>query len=286
MMTWLLLTLTAAIVNLLLAECFDWLPWLSRRIVRCAARHLPPEHRVRYQDEWLAELDAVPGMRVSRLAFAVRVLLSSSDTRSAISPHSRIYFSTPLKRLADLVFAGLTLTALAPVLAAIALAIKLTSPGPVFCKEERVGFEETHFQLLRFRTARAVVQLSAGLEVETIQTGVPQWTYARGLTRVGRFLRKYSLDEMPQFFNVLRGDMSLIGPRPMRASENELLEDWHRRRHFVRPGISGLWQSDGPRRLTLDDMVRLDLRYIEEWSLRQDVRILARTVTAVLSKRQ
>jgi lipopolysaccharide/colanic/teichoic acid biosynthesis glycosyltransferase len=285
MMTWLFLTLTAAIVNLLLAECFDWLPWVSRRIIHCAARHLPPEHRTRYQDEWLAELEAIPGLRVSRLAFAVRVLLSSSDTRDAISPGVRIYFSTPMKRLADLAFAGVMLAVLAPMFAAIALAIKLTSSGSVLCGQESVGFEETRFQLLRFRTARSVAGSSAGRGAESAQATTPRRTKDRGLTRVGRFLRRYSLDELPQFFNVLRGDMSLIGPRPMRAGDNVLLEDWHRRRHFARPGITGLWQIDGCRSLTFDDMVRLDLRYIEEWSLRQELSILARTVTAVLPKR-
>lgn len=277
MMSWLLLTLAAACVNLLLAESFDWLPWLSRRIVRCAARYLPPEHRSRYQDEWLAELDAIPGLRVSRLIFSLRVLLSSSDTRRAINPELHLYFSTPAKRLVDLTVAGLALALLAPLLALIALAIKLTSSGSVLCKEERVGFEETRFQFLRFRTTCSPIAGSteAGLGLETAH---PLWVRDQELTRVGRFLGKYSLDELPQFFNVLRGDMSLIGPRAMRVRDNELLETWHRRRHCVRPGINGLWQSDARRRLTFDDMVRLDLRYIEEWSLLQDLKILARTV--------
>lgn len=284
-MTWLFLTLAAAIVNLLLAECFDWLPWASRRIIHCAARHLPPEYRTRYENEWLAELDAIPGLRVSRLAFAVRVFLSSSDTRDAISPGVRIYFSTPMKRLADLAFGGVMLAVLVPLFAAIALAIKLTSSGSVLCGQESVGFEETRFQLLRFRTACSVAASSAGHGAESAQATTPRWTKNRGLTRVGRFLRMCSLDELPQIFNVLRGDMSLIGPRPLPTDDNELLEDWHRRRHIVRPGITGLWQIDGSSSLTFDDMVRLDLRYIEDWSLRQELSIFARTVTAVFSKR-
>jgi|PersoiStandDraft_1058852.scaffolds.fasta_scaffold295662_1 lipopolysaccharide/colanic/teichoic acid biosynthesis glycosyltransferase len=105
------------------------------------------------------------------------------------------------------------------------------------------------------------------------------------LTRVGRFLRRFSLDELPQFINVLKGDMSLVGPRPLRAAEGELLKDWHRARHIVRPGITGLWQVQSRRPISFDDMVRLDLRYAKDWSLGSDVRILLGTVKAVLTSR-
>lgn len=283
-MTWLLLTLASTFVGLLLTECFDWLPWLSRRVVRSAARYLPPKQRVRYEDEWLAELDAIPGQRLSRLAFAVRVLLSSSDTRAEIEPHMPIYFSTPVKRLCDLTFAGLMLVAVAPALAVIALVIKLTSSESVFSREERIGFEGTRFHLITFRTATGV-WANDGPRQESKRAGATACMHESGHTHVGKFLCRTSLDQLPQILNVLKGDLSLIGPRPIPAADDVLLEDWHRRRHSVRPGVSGLWQVSGRAGLTFDEMMRLDLSYIDGWSLRGDLRILARTLPAALAVR-
>jgi lipopolysaccharide/colanic/teichoic acid biosynthesis glycosyltransferase len=163
-----------------------------------------------------------------------------------------------------------------PTFLTIGLAIKLTSAGPLFSREKRLGFEEAQFELIRFRTTRT--SLPERMEPAA---GTALLSDA-DLTRVGRFLRGFSLDELPQFINVLKGDMSLVGPRPLPAAEGELLEIWHRARHIVRPGITGLWQVQSCWRISFDDMVRLDLRYAKDWSAWRDMKIMIGTVTSVL----
>lgn len=278
MSTWILMTVVAACVNLILSECFDWLPWLSKRILHSAALHLPRAHRQRYEDEWLGELDSIPGLRVSRLVFSLRVLFSAPATMRAISPETRLYFSTPAKRLVDFSFACLVLVLLMPMFLVIGLAIKLTSAGPIFIKERHLGFEGETFDVIGFSTTASVVG-SANL------TSRPSNLRPVRVTTIGRLLRKLSLDELPQFINVMKGDMSLVGPRALLAEEAKFLKDWHNTRHAVRPGITGLWQVRWSEGRSFDDMVRLDLRYVQGWSLGSDVRILLGTVKAVLTSR-
>jgi exopolysaccharide biosynthesis polyprenyl glycosylphosphotransferase len=192
-----------------------------------------------------------------------------------------------LKRVLDVTLAGLGLVLLAPLWALIALAIKLDSPGPVLFRQERVGRGETRFQCLKFRSMhqdaeRVVHQLLAQNEA----TG-PLFKMRNDprLTRVGRVLRRWSLDELPQLVNVLRGEMSLVGPRPPLPREVEQYEPWHRRRLEVAPGLTGLWQVSGRSELGFDEMVQFDIYYIENWSLGLDVRILLRTIPAVFRGR-
>lgn len=270
------MTAAAACVNLILTECFDWLPWLAKRILHAAALHLPAKYRQRYEDEWLGELDAIPGLRVSRLAFSLRVFFSATATMRAISPETRLYFSTPAKRVVDFSSACLVLVLLMPMFLVIGLAIKLTSAGPLFSREKRLGFEEAQFELVRFRTTRS--SLSEQIEPAAGAALVSD----ADLTRVGRFLRTFSLDELPQFINVLKGDMSLVGPRPLPAAEGELLKDWHRARHIVRPGITGLWQVQSRWPISFDDMIRLDLRYAKDWSAWRDMKIMVGSVISAL----
>jgi len=186
---------------------------------------------------------------------------------------------------------------LAPVFAVIALLIKLSSKGPALFKQERLGQGGKTFTLLKFRTMRTdcdakihqqfVEQFIAGQTVgDAGQDSKPVFKIQNDsrLTPIGRFLRKTSLDELPQFCNVLLGDMSLVGPRPPIAYEFRAYEVWHRRRVLeIKPGITGLWQVEGRSRTRFDEMVRLDLKYARAWSIWLDLKILLQTPGAVLS---
>jgi exopolysaccharide biosynthesis polyprenyl glycosylphosphotransferase len=192
-----------------------------------------------------------------------------------------------VKRGFDLAVSTLVAILGLPFWALIALAIKLDSPGPVFYRDRRIGLNEQMFGMIKFRTMRAdAVAGQEELERRNEAEGAlfkikddPR------VTRVGRFLRRFSLDEIPQVLNVLRGEMSLVGPRPLPVRDYELLEPWHRKRYLVLPGMTGLWQVAGRSSLGFDDLVRLDFYYLEHWSIWLDVSILLKTVPAVLGAR-
>jgi exopolysaccharide biosynthesis polyprenyl glycosylphosphotransferase len=202
-----------------------------------------------------------------------------------------------LKRLMDIVGSLLALILFAPLFIAIALAIKLTSKGPVFFKQERNGEYGKPFIFIKFRSMYVnndvgvhrqwFTQFVSG-QAEKYRTdgkssGVFKMTIDPRVTNIGRMLRRTSLDELPQFINVLKGDMSLVGPRPPIPYEVDAYQTWHRGRILqAKPGITGLWQVNGRSRVTFDEMVRLDLTYARTWSLWQDIKILLRTPGAVL----
>lgn len=207
-----------------------------------------------------------------------------------------------VKRAIDILGSATVLLLLSPVLLLIALAIKLTSPGPILFHQKRVGQYGVPFTCLKFRSMLTgndprihmefVKQFIAGgsghgavdLNGAASNGKVYKITKDPRLTRVGQFLRKTSLDELPQFWNVLRGDMSMVGPRPPISYELQAYDIWHRRRLLeMKPGITGLWQVNGRSRLAFDDMVRLDLRYARTWSLWLDFKILLQTPRVVLS---
>jgi lipopolysaccharide/colanic/teichoic acid biosynthesis glycosyltransferase len=189
------------------------------------------------------------------------------------------------KDLFDKVSAGLGALFLLPALLTIALAVKVTSPGPVFFRQQRLGRDGQTFSMLKFRSMVAGAdRMVDELEADSDGNGVlfkkkddPR------ITRVGSFLRRYSLDELPQLVNVLRGDMSLVGPRPPLPSEVERYGFDMHRRFLVKPGLTGLWQVSGRSDLSWDDSVRIDVRYVENWSLTFDFMILWKTVGAVLT---
>lgn len=206
-------------------------------------------------------------------------------------------FFCAIKRFMDIVGSVLALLIFAPVLLAIAVAVKITSKGPVFFRQKRVGQYGEQFVFLKFRSMHVnndssvhkefVRQLIAGKAVSDGSDKNGQTVYKltkdRRVTRVGAFLRKTSLDELPQFWNVLKGEMSLVGPRPAIAYEVEAYDIWHRRRVLeAKPGITGLWQVHGRSRVKFDDMVRLDLRYAKTWSPWMDLKILLRTPVVVV----
>jgi lipopolysaccharide/colanic/teichoic acid biosynthesis glycosyltransferase len=218
-----------------------------------------------------------------------------SDLESQI-PRRRA--SLAVKRVMDVIGSAALLVLLAPILGIIALAIKLSSNGPVLFEQERMGQFAARFKCLKFRTMYAncdakihqayVQQFIAGIvadqQDQSLKPTVYKITNDPRVTPIGALLRKTSLDELPQLWNVFRGEMSLVGPRPPVPYEFEIYEHWHRRRVFeVKPGITGLWQVSGRSRTQFDDMVRLDLRYSQSWSLWLDIKILLATPGAVFS---
>lgn len=188
------------------------------------------------------------------------------------------------KRLVDIIGASVALLASSPILAIAAIAIKLTSPGPVFFLQERIGLNKRRFKIFKFRTmVPGAERLMAALEKQNEVTG-PVFKIRNDprITPIGKFLRKSSIDELPQLLNVLRGEMSLVGPRPLPVRDYDgFNEDWQRRRFSVKPGITCLWQVNGRSGITFDQWMLLDLQYMDEWSLWLDLKILAKTVPAV-----
>jgi exopolysaccharide biosynthesis polyprenyl glycosylphosphotransferase len=189
------------------------------------------------------------------------------------------------KRLLDIAGSGLGLLVLSPVLLLAVLAIKLTSPGPIFFTQERYGLNRRRFRMYKLRTMVADAAARQA-EVENLNEAAGPIFKIKAdprITPVGGFLRRTSIDELPQLFNVLRGDMSLVGPRPLPIRDVERFdESWLMRRFSVLPGVTGLWQVSGRRSLQFDSLISLDLKYIDEWSLALDFQILARTPWAVL----
>ncbi len=192
-----------------------------------------------------------------------------------------------LKRTFDLVVASVGLLLLSPALLVIALAVKLSSRGPMIYRSVRPGIAGRPFYCFKFRTMYVHSEQSqADLESLNEQTGALfKIREDPRLTRVGRFLRRYSLDELPQLLNVVRSEMSLVGPRPLPMRDFNRLEEWHKKRYLVLPGITGLWQVSGRADLDFDDLVRLDFLYLERWSIMLDLSILLKTIPAVLSRR-
>ncbi|QDG62550.1 sugar transferase [Pseudarthrobacter sp. NIBRBAC000502771] len=204
-----------------------------------------------------------------------------------------IHVSTPkltggkrvAKRAFDLVLSGLLVLLLSPVFVIVSILVRLSSPGPLFYKQERIGLRGSSFNMLKFRsmTVDADRELDKLLKAQgSADTPLFKVTNDPRITPIGRFLRKYSLDELPQIFNVLGGSMSLVGPRPQREAEVALYDDAAHRRLYVSPGMSGLWQVSGRSNLSWEESIRLDLYYVENWSLMGDVVILFKTIKAVL----
>jgi exopolysaccharide biosynthesis polyprenyl glycosylphosphotransferase len=249
-------------------------------------------------EEPTRELDAIEaakalGVKVSVLPRVLEVVGSSAAydyvggltvlgvPRFGLSAYSRI-----VKRVFDLVGSALLLLFAAPVMATIAIAIKLTSPGPVFFRQTRIGRDGQAFTMYKFRSMHDRAdelkeQLRALNEVE----GLFKIADDPRITGVGKLLRRTSLDELPQLFNVLAGEMSLVGPRPLVPEEDREIRGWHRRRLELTPGMTGPWQVLGPARVPLREMVTIDYLYVANWRLWGDIKILLRTVGAVFARR-
>jgi exopolysaccharide biosynthesis polyprenyl glycosylphosphotransferase len=200
--------------------------------------------------------------------------------------------SQMLKRGMDVCLSGLGLTLLAPTFALIALAIKLESPGPVFFRQERMGTGGRTFRILKFRTMTADAE-ERKLEVAHLNKHAKNGGDSRmfkiaadpRVTRVGQYLRRFDLDELPQLINVIRGEMSLVGPRPLILVEDVHVQDWARNRLNLRPGMTGVWQVLGRSEIPFEEMTKLDYLYVTNWSLVSDLKLIGRTIPAVLKRR-
>lgn len=215
--------------------------------------------------------------------FSVHDLDESSQVFS-VSTHGEFWPSVA-KRVLDFVLSAVLLILFGPFLIVVALIIKLASPGPVFFSQTRVGLNKRQFRMYKFRTMVADAEQMQGQLLALNEMGGPAFKIKNDprVTSLGKFLRKTSIDELPQLFNVLTGDMSLVGPRAMSLRDYQLFDkDWQRRRFSVKPGITCLWQINGRNSISFDKWMELDMQYIDKWSLWLDMKILLRTLPAVL----
>jgi exopolysaccharide biosynthesis polyprenyl glycosylphosphotransferase len=198
-------------------------------------------------------------------------------------PQPRQDWTLAAKSLLDRALAGAALVVLTPFLAMIALALKWASPGPVFFKQRRVGLNGRQFTLWKFRTMIVDAEKQQAQLADSNEMSGPVFKMKNDprVTRIGRFLRRTSIDELPQLINVARGDMSLVGPRPPLPEEVRRYDGWERRRLSVRPGLTCLWQIGGRNRIDFEEWMKLDLEYIDNWSLKKDAEILVKTIPAV-----
>jgi exopolysaccharide biosynthesis polyprenyl glycosylphosphotransferase len=204
-----------------------------------------------------------------------------------LRPPALVGWDWALKRSFDIFVSSAVIVVGLPVWLAIAAAIKLTSRGAVFYRSQRIGLGEQPFGMMKFRTMFAdAAERQGALEADNEASG-PLFKIKDDprVTSVGRVLRRYSIDEMPQVLNVLWGDMSLVGPRPLPIRDYDQLLPWHRKRYLVLPGMTGLWQVSGRIDLSFDELVRLDFYYIENWSIWLDISILGKTLPAVIARR-
>jgi len=198
-------------------------------------------------------------------------------TPAAALPHRQ----DPVLRAADIVVAGTAGVVAAPVAAAVAVLIRLVDGPPVLYRGRRLGRGGVPFTMYKFRTLKTGAEGRLGAHYGDVL----QAATAAETTRTGTVLRATQLDELPQLFNVLRGDMSIVGPRPLPQRDYERLEEWHRKRNLVLPGMTGLWQVSGRSELDFDELVRLDFLYLERWSVWLDLSIMLKTLPAVIRTR-
>jgi exopolysaccharide biosynthesis polyprenyl glycosylphosphotransferase len=222
--------------------------------------------------------------------FGLKTARSSSeafdaDPYFALQSEARDGWPVIFKRILDVVGSSLLLILLSPVLAIVAALIRITSPGPVLFRQERVGLNKRRFMIYKFRTmvSNAEEMMSKLEQLNEVSGPVFKIKNDPRITGIGKWLRRTSIDELPQFFNVLKGDMSLVGPRPLPVRDYQgFNQDWQRRRFSVRPGITCLWQVQGRSSIGFDQWMELDIQYLDEWSFWLDLKILARTIPAVL----
>jgi lipopolysaccharide/colanic/teichoic acid biosynthesis glycosyltransferase len=195
-----------------------------------------------------------------------------------------------LKRAVDLAFASIGLVIFSPLLLAIAIAVRRSSPGPVFFRQVRMGERDRPFEMFKFRTMVVEAEdLKADLLYLNKHRGEDPRMFKLAndprITRIGRVLRRYSLDELPQLLNVLRGEMSMVGPRPLVLDEDRFVRAWARERLSLKPGVTGPWQVLGASEIPFEEMVKLDYLYVTGWSLVNDLKLISRTVPAIFRSR-
>jgi lipopolysaccharide/colanic/teichoic acid biosynthesis glycosyltransferase len=278
MMTTLLVALFVAIVGPLLEdEIKAWSCWLPQKLLRMAVAKLPEKYRERYDEEWASGIEEIPG-ELFKLFYSIGLLRAAAGISKAAPKNAvrqETTFASLTKRTIDITFACTVLIMLAPVLLTIAILIKLDSPGPIFYGSERVGKNGRIFRCLKFRTMFRDVEMMHMHERNSILLKISN--YPR-FTLLGRLLRKFSLDELPQIFNVLVGEMSLVGPRPSIVSEINEYKLSHPHCLDVAPGITGLWQIQVHQNPFLLDSNSLDETYLRNWSIWLDIKIILRTI--------
>ncbi|MGA8035437.1 MAG: sugar transferase [Candidatus Acidiferrales bacterium] len=265
--------------------------YLRRNVVDEVAIYLPLRsfHEHASQVAGLCEQHGI-AMRLATDIFGLRTARSRAeyfDGDYHIAAHTDVRDEWPLvvKRTIDLAISFTLLVLLSPLFLVVSIAIKLTSKGPVFFRQERLGLNKRRFYIYKFRTmVPDAEKLIANLEDKNEVTGpVFKIKDDPRITGIGKLLRRTSIDELPQLINILNGEMSLVGPRPLPKRDYDgFSEDWQRRRFSVRPGITCLWQVNGRSSIPFEQWMRLDLQYMDEWSLWLDLKILARTIPAVL----
>jgi exopolysaccharide biosynthesis polyprenyl glycosylphosphotransferase len=229
-------------------------------------------------------------MRFASDIFGLKTTRSRSEEFEGdhhIATYTAVRDGWPLvvKRILDVAISLIMLMLLTPLFLIVTALIKLTSNGPVFFRQQRMGLNKRKFEIFKFRTmVQNAEEMMAALEdLNEVPGPVFKIMDDPRITPVGKFLRRTSIDELPQLFNILKGDMSLVGPRPLPVRDYQgFNEDWQRRRFSVRPGITCLWQVNGRSEIAFEQWMRLDLQYMDEWSLWLDLKILARTIPAVL----
>jgi exopolysaccharide biosynthesis polyprenyl glycosylphosphotransferase len=275
----------------IIADCNGLAEYLRRNVVDEAVIYLP---FASFYQHWsnVASLCAHHGItvRVNSDTFGLvnaKWLSEDFDGSHYVATYTGAGEGWPLaiKRIIDVVVSAALLIILSPLLLTVAVAIKLTSPGPVLFLQERIGVNKRRFKIRKFRTMIPDAErLLAQIESKNEVSG-PVFKIRNDprITNIGKLLRRSSIDELPQLFNVLQGDMSLVGPRPLPVRDYEgFSEDWQRRRFSVKPGITCLWQVNGRSNVSFDQWMLLDLKYLDEWSLWLDIRILAKTLPVVL----
>jgi lipopolysaccharide/colanic/teichoic acid biosynthesis glycosyltransferase len=227
------------------------------------------------------------GMTGELLKFKPLETIASAPVNSGDIAPARVHWA---KRTLDLFCLLLALPTLLPLMLFIAALIKIVSPGPVFFMQDRIGFMGRRFRMYKFRTMRVNAETSTHQShlKDLITSNAPMTKLdLKGDPRVipcGSILRSSGLDELPQLINVLRGEMSLVGPRPCTPYEYEQFQPWHKQRFRALPGLTGLWQVSGKNRTTFNEMIELDIRYAKDWSLWMDMRIISLTIPVLLSQ--
>jgi len=242
--------------------------------------------------DWIRVI-GTSGVKVSVMPDVARVVTSSTEldrlhgiTLVGMKRSKMTLSSYAIKRGVDVVASACALLVTAPLLAVLALLINLDSPGPVVFRQQRAGRHGTPFEMLKLRTmVDGAEEHKSDLRHLNEAEGLFKIDADPRITRVGAPLRRLHLDELPQLWNVLRGDMSLVGPRPLPLDEDASLVGWHRRRLDMRPGLTGIWQALGSSRISVGEMVKLDYQYVAHWSLWNDIRIMMLTLRQVLYRR-
>lgn len=275
-MKWILIAIASGLIKIAVADLAGWFPWMAKRLVRASALTLPIEAQHRYEDEWLAELDTLPGHGLSSLIFALRIRVRARSVGRALDGIERHPKRTQfvIKQSIDRAAAATFLWSYAPLFLFVAAIIRTTSRGPILSRQRRVGIDGKEFDVLTFRT-RKVVRL-----VKVTPEGNRALVIS-GPTRFGHVLQRTALSELPQLINVLRGDISLIGPRPQLLDLDEATSVCSSSRG-MKSGLTGWSQVHSlDRRISFDERLALDNYYVTHWSLALDLKIILLTAVAL-----